>query len=713
MKLLQYPGRLAACLIIITSALWCNALAQSLDAGVDPSDATYPVVITPTRLKQSLADVPASVTVITAETMRRYGITRIEEALRLVPGMAVSQSSGNDFTINYHGTNAISPRRLNVLIDGVSAYEPAFSRVQWTVLPVAMEDVDAIEVIRGPDSSSYGPNSMMAVVNILTRHPKDVERGLASISLGSHGMVDGTVRLATTVGATSLRATVNTLRNSGYDRLSLASGDHDSTRIKRLNLRAQHDLADGASLDLQFSHVSGTLELAYGDPFQTSYPDSDMRSTQLSGRWTKALSANHELQVDVFHARMASTQRWTSCWPSVAFLPELAALHQSNPDYVVQLIRGETPTGGTAQDDALLAQLQSRVSTMGLSAIAPNCGQGNQDGSESRTQIELQDTFVVSDTLRFVAGLGLRYQRADSQTFLGGAVDNSVHWAFGHAEYRPNRWLTANVGGYGEANSLSGGTFSPRLALNARVADNQTVRAVMSQGTRTPDLFEQRANWNYTFTDLARPVNGSTTGRLFMTARSPAGLSSERIWSRELGYLLTLRPRGLMLDARVFDDRLSHLISDRLTLPDFAPSNEGTVRLTGAEVQTSWELASDWSAQLSYGYLLNRGANKPREVSQYSRHSGSVGVSHAWSSRWRASLAFYGASADALHQRRYGRTDLTVLHALKLGALPASVSLSVSYLDNPAVNIYQDTTRFVTSSYNRQLSVHGQARVAF
>ncbi|TAK95428.1 MAG: Plug domain-containing protein, partial [Aquabacterium sp.] len=129
---------ISACLFFCF--LSANALAQK-DSGddVDSTDYAYPVVITPTRLRQSLADVPASVTVITAETIRRYGINNIPDALRLVPGMAVTKTTGNEFRISYHGTSVVTPRRMNVLIDGVSAYRPDLSHVEWAMLPVAVE----------------------------------------------------------------------------------------------------------------------------------------------------------------------------------------------------------------------------------------------------------------------------------------------------------------------------------------------------------------------------------------------------------------------------------------------------------------------------------------------------------------------------------------------------------------------------------------------
>jgi len=542
----------------LTLAGATQAQTQTIDPGLDPgidlNEAAYPVVITPTRLRQSLADVPASVTVITAEMMRRHGVIRIEEALRMVPGMAVSQATGNDYRINYHGTRSVAPRRLNLMVDGVSVYMPALSQVDWSLLPVVMEDIDRIEVIRGPDSSSHGPNSMMAVVNILTKHPKDVERGLVTTTVGSHGVREGTVRLATTLGSTSVRLTGSLQRDTGVDRTTTMGQGHDSTSLHRLSLRAQHELGDGSALDMQASYVGGTQERDYADPYQASHPDVGSKTDLLSARWTKSLSTNHELQVNFSRATMITRQSWISCWPQAAFWPEVAALYQTNPEYVKQLALGQVPSGpATAYDIALLTQIQIKIfmqAMQGTSALSDTCGRVNHDGTQSRTQLEVQDTYVASPELRLVGGVGMRYQEASSQTYFGGKVNNSVQWLFGHAEYRPWDWLTANVGGYGEYNSLGDSTFSPRLALNARVAENQTVRAVVSRGTRTPDVFEKRANWHYTFTNLSVPVNNSTTGELFSHAYGDPNLSSEKIFSRELGYLFTSRSRGLTFDAK-------------------------------------------------------------------------------------------------------------------------------------------------------------------
>src|SRR5450631_1091826 len=107
--------------LLTTLSIAVNAASgQTLDTDSEVDGPQFPMVVTPTRLRQSLADVPASVTIISSETLRRFGIRSVPDALRLVPGMAVTQATGPDYRISYHGTNILSPRRMNVLIDGIS-----------------------------------------------------------------------------------------------------------------------------------------------------------------------------------------------------------------------------------------------------------------------------------------------------------------------------------------------------------------------------------------------------------------------------------------------------------------------------------------------------------------------------------------------------------------------------------------------------------------
>lgn len=713
-------SQISACLLLCCLA--ASALAQKgTGEDIDSTDYSYPVVITPTRLRQSLADVPASVTVITAETIRRYGIANIPDALRLVPGMAVTKSSGNEYRINYHGTGIVSPRRLNVLIDGVSVYRPALSRVEWATLPVAMEDIDRIEVTRGPDSASYGPNSMMAVINILTKRPKDVERFTASVEVGSHDANESTLRLATKLGAdTHISVTANAARNSGYDSAMIRGGQHDSSNVKRLNVRAQTDLSSDSSLELQASVTQSRLDQAFNvDPFAQTFPDVSREERQLNLRWTKALSANHELQVRAYHTGADSRQPWQTCWPKIAFHPDVIEVLNKYPEVAVALSRGTSFSNFAWRNPPTQADIDKfNAAVASLGGFGPAlqeyaCGQLNMDVSETRTQLEFQDTYVVSDSLRLVGGLGLRYQEGDSMTFLGSKVNNEVRWLFGHVEYRPSTSLTINLGGYGESNSLGPGTFSPRLAANYHLTENQSVRAVYSKGTRTPDLLEMKGHVAPYFDSISPSVMGFTSGAPVTLFQGNPDLRPERIAAFELGYLVALRQWGMTVDTRAFSERLANLISDYNEEFQGVAANNGSVRLDGFETQANWDLSAGWSGWLGYSYLLNRHASNPVEMSQWSRQSGSLGISRAFTPHWRGALSHYFASGNGLSERLYERTDVTLTHEFTLDTLPVSALLVMGYLHTPTVNTYVSSIGYVSHSYNSRLSLSGKIRVAF
>jgi iron complex outermembrane receptor protein len=332
---------------------------------------------------------------------------------------------------------------------------------------------------------------------------------------------------------------------------------------------------------------------------------------------------------------------------------------------------------------------------------------------ESRTQLEVQDTYVWSDTLRFVAGAGLRRQEADSQVYLGGKVHNTVRWLFGHGEYRASPAMTVNIGGYAETNSLGSRSFSPRVATNYRLSDEHTLRAVYSRGSRTPDLLEKRGYWTPVLEGLTPPVLGATSAAPVTVFEGNPDLKEERITSLELGYLVAVRRWGLVLDSRVFSDRLSSLISNFSTTTQLSPNNSASVRLAGAETQANWDLNSDWSAWLGYSYLVNYQTSNVVERSQWSRHSGSLGVSHALNDHWRASVASYLSSGNGYGESRYARTDLTLVHQFQLSQQAASASLSLIWLHTPDTSTYLSRVGSYQSSFNEGLGLYGKVRVAF
>jgi iron complex outermembrane receptor protein len=156
-----------------------------------------------------------------------------------------------------------------------------------------------------------------------------------------------------------------------------------------------------------------------------------------------------------------------------------------------------------------------------------------------------------------------------------------------------------------------------------------------------PDLLEQRADWRYRATNFSPPLNGATDGFFYPSARAPGNVNAEKMLSREIGYLGNFPQYGLLVDAKVFDDRLSNLLSEKLQVFSFAPTNTNRAHLRGSEVQLTYEPNTRWMLYLAYSYLDND-ASTVLEQTQYARHSGAFGVSRSFTNDWRATLAFYG-----------------------------------------------------------------------
>lgn len=178
------PGR-ACC--IAAAALWVGPVAAQAAALVDLSlEELGNVTITSTaKREQRLGDAAASLFVITADDIRRSGVTRLPEALRLAPNLHVAETSSGDYAISARGFNASSANKLLVLIDGRSVYTPLFAGVFWDVQDVALEDIDRIEVSSGPGSTLWGVNAVNGVINIITRSAAATRGTLASLAAGS------------------------------------------------------------------------------------------------------------------------------------------------------------------------------------------------------------------------------------------------------------------------------------------------------------------------------------------------------------------------------------------------------------------------------------------------------------------------------------------------------------------------------------------------
>lgn len=151
-------------------------------------------VSSPSKKEQSLSDVPSAITVIRGEALVRMGVTTLAEALRCVPGVQVARVSAHSWAISVRGFNDTFSNKLLVLIDGRSVYSPIHSGVFWDVQDVMVEDIDRIEVIRGPGGALWGANAINGVINVITKRASETRGGLVTAGAGSEERAFGDVR---------------------------------------------------------------------------------------------------------------------------------------------------------------------------------------------------------------------------------------------------------------------------------------------------------------------------------------------------------------------------------------------------------------------------------------------------------------------------------------------------------------------------------------
>src|SRR5258706_8068492 len=137
------------------------------------------------KKEQRVAATAAAVFVVTQEDIRRSGVTSIPEALRLVPGVEVSRVDGNSWAVGIRVFGSGLSRSVLVLIDGRSVYTPLFAGVYWEAQDTLLEDIERIEVIRGPGGTIWGANAVNGVINIITKNAADTQGALITARWGT------------------------------------------------------------------------------------------------------------------------------------------------------------------------------------------------------------------------------------------------------------------------------------------------------------------------------------------------------------------------------------------------------------------------------------------------------------------------------------------------------------------------------------------------
>jgi iron complex outermembrane receptor protein len=184
--------------------------------GLNLRDLMNVTVTSPSKRAQKYYATAAALFVITQDDIRRSGARSIPEALRLAPGVNVQQINANQYSISIRGQNDLFSNKLLVLIDGRPVYTPTFAGVWWPALNYPLQDIDRIEVLRGPSGAVWGANAVNGVINIITKNAHDTKGLMISGGTGSHEKGFGTIQADGDIGHAAYRVYGMRENRGGY-----------------------------------------------------------------------------------------------------------------------------------------------------------------------------------------------------------------------------------------------------------------------------------------------------------------------------------------------------------------------------------------------------------------------------------------------------------------------------------------------------------------
>jgi len=640
-------------LAIALAGIWMSAPVWAVDE--DAYFSELPIVASVSRLPQRLADAPAAVTVVDRDMIKASGARDLNDIFRLVPGFQTYPNNTESARATYHGMgDGDYSSRVQVLIDGRSMYSPLFGGgVNWATLPVALEDIERIEVVRGTNAVSYGSNAFLGVVNIVTVDPALARGFSVSSSYGNQNVRDYGFRMGGKIGeAGDFRFTYKQQNDDGltnrYDWI-------DSYFSRLFDVRADFVLSDRDSLQFNMGTVDGVTQNGryklQGGIWHEN-PENPMRQMRQSDTyaqviWRRVFSADSDIQF-----------RYS---------------------YVVD-----------RSDDAF--------TIFGLHI--------NQSGDEGmRHEFEAQHSFKIDSSIRVGWGGGWREDAMRSEWSLPGMgeVHRSIGRVFGNLEWRPSQWFTGNAGMALEDDSFAGMHFLPRVSSNFHVTPENTLRLGYSRAYHTGSTVDYRSQQR-------------AFGVSYYSAR-PDLMATEGLDTLEAGYLGDWRDWRASLDVRIFSERIRNRLykidmdtSNPLIGLSTVPIQD--VEIQGVEYQFKWQpfdttrlaltqtfanISSDYLASalaLSNSTLTTTKAIQIRELTERSMPSRStsllliqklpLGLEFSTAGYWQESMKW---STNTTAQR-YRRFDMRLGYPFRSGGLAGEIALTVQSL-NGAHNEYK------------------------
>ena len=304
--------RLAFALPLLASLIApARAQKQSINLSDQSLEDLMNIKVTSVSKKEeTLSRTAAAISVITQEDIRRSGAANIPDLLRMVPGLDVAEINGSTWAISARGFNAQYSNKLLVMIDGRIVYTPNFAGVYWDTLDLPLEDIDRIEVIRGPGSSVWGANAVNGVISIFTKAAADTRGGLVEASAGNIDRGSGTAQWGGQFAKnTDYRIFVKYFDESPLLSLSAQNGA-DGWHMLRSGFRADSTLTAKDSLTIEGNLYSGREgELGFVLPsitFPIYVPETEQINLGggfLQGTWKHVYSERSDSTLQVAFTR--------------------------------------------------------------------------------------------------------------------------------------------------------------------------------------------------------------------------------------------------------------------------------------------------------------------------------------------------------------------------------------------------------------------------
>jgi len=252
------------------------------------------------KKSESVSETAVAIRVVTQDDLRRMGTLSIPEALRFIPGVEVARVDSRQYAITARGFNGTIANKLLVLIDGRSVYTPLFSGVFWDAQDTFLEDVEQIEVIRGPGGTVWGTNAVNGVINVISK-PAASTQGL--LLTGGGGNVErgfGGIRYGGKLGPRAHFRVYGKYFNRGPSLRPNGDDAGDDFQMPQGGFRADWEPSAANAITIQGDLYAGTVE-------QPTSDDTEFAGGNVLARWTRKLSAASDIQVSAYYDRTKRT----------------------------------------------------------------------------------------------------------------------------------------------------------------------------------------------------------------------------------------------------------------------------------------------------------------------------------------------------------------------------------------------------------------------